>query len=174
MAYKNHNNALLYGKTYREKLKSLHLCLWCKQQDAFTLNGRSYCAECAEKLAQAKYNKTYRNETTRQNRKEARKALRLRHIENHKCSQCGTSLPENYSFKLCEKCRTKNRLRDKTTTFMRGQNGICWLCNKQPVIENKRLCKTCYDKELQCLSKIKIDNSNHIWRKYATAEANQK
>ena len=42
---------------YREKLKAHHICRDCKQTDAYTLAGRTYCAECAEKMANRKKEK---------------------------------------------------------------------------------------------------------------------
>ena len=33
----------------------------------------------------------------------------------------------------------------------RGDNGICWQCNKEPVWEDKKLCKACYDKSVRQL-----------------------
>ena len=42
---------------YREKLKANHICRDCKQTDAYTLAGRTYCAECAEKMANRKREK---------------------------------------------------------------------------------------------------------------------
>lgn len=43
---------------YRAKLKANHICRDCKQTDAYTLAGRTYCAECAEKMANRKKKKT--------------------------------------------------------------------------------------------------------------------
>ena len=42
---------------YRAKLKANHICRDCKQTDAYTLAGRTYCAECAEKMANRKKEK---------------------------------------------------------------------------------------------------------------------
>ena len=38
---------------WRRKLKAAHLCRDCKKQDAYTLSGRTRCAECAEREAEA-------------------------------------------------------------------------------------------------------------------------
>ena len=42
---------------YRAKLKANHICRDCKKTDAYTLAGRTYCAECAEKWQIAKEKK---------------------------------------------------------------------------------------------------------------------
>ena len=42
---------------YRAKLKANHICRDCKQTDAYTLAGRTYCAECARKWQIAKKKK---------------------------------------------------------------------------------------------------------------------
>lgn len=39
---------------YRKKQKKHHICRDCGNQDAFTLSGHTYCADCAEKQAAAK------------------------------------------------------------------------------------------------------------------------
>lgn len=53
MAYKDIEHRRAYGRAYMKELrhwrKVHHFCGACGNQDAFTLNGRYYCAECAEK-----------------------------------------------------------------------------------------------------------------------------
>ena len=70
---------------YRAKLKANHICLDCKQNDANTLTGRTYCAECAEKMANRKKEKRseHREEYNSQ-MAEYRKKL----IEEKRCSRC--------------------------------------------------------------------------------------
>lgn len=46
---------------YRKLLKKHHICRDCKKQDAYTLAGRTYCAECAQKQAEAKRNEYARD-----------------------------------------------------------------------------------------------------------------
>ena len=69
---------------YRAKLKANHICRDCKQTDAYTLAGRTYCAECAEKMANRKKEKRseYREEY---NAKMAEYREKL--IEENRCSR---------------------------------------------------------------------------------------
>lgn len=176
MAYKNRQDAINYGKEYRKMCKKFHLCVYCKQQDAYTIGGRSACYECAEKMAKLKKTKYYSTTEARQKRCEERKQLRQRHIARHECTVCGKKLAENYLYKTCSHCRTYNKIRQRTNdSFMRGEFGICWQCNKEPCIAGKRVCDKCYEMKLGILSNIKIDNSNHVWRdKINVREINKK
>ena len=170
MGYKNIDDALRYGKEYRSMCKKLKICVSCKNQDAYTLAGRTYCSDCAEKYAKLKHDKFYTNKESIEQRKKQRKELRERHIKNHECSVCGNKLPENYKYHTCSKCRTYNKLR-QNSSFTRGENGICWTCNKEKALKGKRLCQKCYDRQLKILSAIPI-NLNHKWRKFKYGQSN--
>ena len=171
MPYKNKENALNYGKELRKFCKENQICLRCYEKDAYTMNGRTYCSKCADILAK------YKRETVDKcKRNEQRKALRQKHIENHECAVCGIKLQENYTYKLCERCRGKSQnkwAKQHSETYMqRGLYGICWQCNKEKAIEGKRLCENCYNKQLKIeLNSLKyVNNGNHIWRKQIQAE----
>ena len=165
MSYSNSE----YQKKYRKELYDYctkhHLCHSCYTKDAYTLNGRALCGDCAEK--QNEYKRVH---TDKEHRTELRRILRQKHIENHECAECGEKLPENYYYKICQKCREKKRrdyLRQHPDAFTRGKLGLCWLCNKKPVLEGKNTCKECYEKlSKACIEHNKsINNKNHIWRK---------
>lgn len=141
--------------------KKLNMCVNCGKQDAYTLVGRALCQDCAEKEATRK---RQRDKSLRQTQ---RKALRQKHIENHECVVCGKPLPKDYKYKSCTQCRNYNKLRERTDkTFTRGENGVCYLCNKKTSMENKRLCKNCYEKiVLVALQNLKhVNIKKHIWK----------
>lgn len=142
-------------KEYRKLLKQNHICRNCKKQDAYTLNGRTYCAECAEKNAEQK-----RNARKKDGGEKDRIACRKHQEKNrkeHKCVYCGRKLQEDYNYKTCVYCRAKNRkyLEQRRREAgmiswdMRCSSDICFQCGKNPPIEGKRLCKECYEKKVQ-------------------------
>ena len=76
---------------YRAKLKAHHICRDCKKTDAYTLAGRTYCADCAKKMANRKREKrTDAREEYNANRAEYRKKL----IEEKRSSLCGKKLSD--------------------------------------------------------------------------------
>lgn len=169
MAYNSKEYAIKYGKEYRAMCKRLHICVSCLNQDAFTLIGRTYCADCAAKNA-AKKRKKYSTKEAREKRSEQRRLLRQRHIENHECAECGKKLPENYNFHLCSACRWKKRRRWHRKD-MRGVDGMCSRCGKELCMEGKKLCAKCYEKVVPIAMKSlsAVNKENHPWRKLNNA-----
>lgn len=141
---------------WRKCLKAAHLCRECKKQDAYTLGGRTYCAECAAKGAERKRKARQDDEY----RKRDNLASRKWHAEKAAsglCVYCGKRKPES-GRKVCRTCSKKmwERKRDKRIeagmNWPRGANGYCWLCNKRKAIEGKKLCQVCYEKRMTALT----------------------
>lgn len=143
-----------YTNKTRALLKELHICRECGEQDAYTLHGRTVCADCAARLAEYK-RKAYLADGGQKNHEHC-KARRERLKAEHKCPYCGRALPEEYAYITCEKCRAKmrvvtaeNRRKKGTSTWeARRRDGWCFLCNKRPALEGKKLCRECYNKRL--------------------------
>ena len=151
-------------RKWRTLKKQNHICIDCGRQDAYTLNGRTRCAECAQKDAA-------RRRETRDNVKnaESSKAARDRWRAEGRCTRCGKT-KWNDGYMTCPECRAyciKRRAEKRTSNYPRGEHGICWLCNKEPVIPGKRLCETCQAGALERLEKARAhtDSENHIWRR---------
>ncbi len=154
---------------YRRWLHSKGLCVDCKQRDAFTMNGRWRCAECGEKY----------NQRTSELRKGGRgkkeqEAANRRNAERREaglCVQCGK--PAVSGKTRCLRCLEQNRRsaarkfrrQYPETNFPRGDNGICYLCNKQPALEGKKLCQSCYDLRAAQALKLPRDRNGHFWKK---------
>lgn len=140
-----------YNKRERENRKREHLCIQCGKQDAYTLNGRSRCAVCAENARNSdkRRNKTKRNDAHRKRME--------RWIAEGKCSRCGREKIPGYS--LCKRCiismNAKKRAKkiEDGMNWPRGSNGICWTCNKNKVIPGRKLCEECYRKTLDAQKK---------------------
>jgi len=133
-------------------------CVLCHQKDAFTMNGRTYCAECTDRLAKYR-RKAYEKGGAAINA--ARKEERARRRENGLCSGCGKPLETGSQYTLCGKCRAycrqlKNKQRERQGEKQtlrrvdRADLGLCYGCGA-PVKEGVktdgtpyRLCDRCY------------------------------
>ena len=160
-------------QAWRKMLHEAHLCVDCKQMDAYTLNGRYKCAVCAEKEAQRK--RKWRAENSNRSREISTKYRQL-WSESGRCSRCGHKLPFGYTYKMCERCRKQTsrnneerRWAENPDRIKRGTPGICWLCVKRPVMEGKKICRECYDRilpiSLQNIKKAQENNKEHFWRR---------
>jgi len=167
------------SKEWRRTLIANHVCVICRGQDAYTLNGRPMCAECTAKENERKNQWRQKN---LQAGRETAKLIRSRWIAEHKCSRCGRSLPNDCRFKMCAYCRNECRIRaderrwrENPDRNKRGMPGICWQCNKRHVIEGKGLCEECYEMKLYHLSKARetIKKDDHVWKKWNKALRNQ-
>lgn len=132
---------------YRAMLKRNHFCVRCRKQDAYTLGGRTYCFECAEKnrLAQAEARKDP-VKREKANQKARERAARL--AENGQCVQCGGIAIEGK--RRCKRCQniTNKWFREHRARTPRLLGVVCWRCNKSPCENGKKLCKECYEKQL--------------------------
>lgn len=153
---------------YRRLLKKHHLCRECKKQDAYTLAGRTYCCECAERGRKAKA-EARKDDEKREKMLESKRQQLARYIAERKCVRCGKGLKEKER-RLCSICAAiqrqdmrKSRIKRGLPTC-RGVNGICWQCNKKPVLEGKKVCAECYAVKLANLAKVRPPSANHPWR----------
>lgn len=143
-------------KNNREYLKRVNRCIKCQKQDAYTLNGRSYCFECATKMNE--FTAIYR-EKNKEKRKQENKIQRDYWRENGMCTHCGKILPPNYKYLHCTVCRAEKRNAQRkrrigvAINYPRGSNGFCWQCNKQKAMEGKKLCQDCYSKRMVSMNK---------------------
>lgn len=141
---------------YKRLLKSLHICPNCKRQDAYTLSGRRYCAECAAKDAERK--RKWRAEHAQENRAGVHQVEQKR-AEAGLCIRCGKRKPATGN-KVCCMCNLKRsrKRREKQVqqgmNWPRGANGYCWRCNKRPAMDGKRLCVECYAANIRQLAKV--------------------
>ena len=133
-------------REWRQQLKAAHLCRSCKQMDAFTMSGRTYCAMCAEKQAERK--RKWRADHPNVSNSRAAKA-RQDYNRDGRCTRCGGVNPYSGTFKTCPMCREKTRCNRRD---WRRRNGIfphnpdlCCFCNKNPHIDGEKYCQACYD-----------------------------
>ena len=124
--YQAHRAEIIqYNAELRALRKRLHMCRECGRQDAYTLAGRTYCADCVERdTARRREKRGYNPAWARQ--KKDRPAV--------------------------------NR--------PRGENGICWQCNKRPKLDGKQLCEQCYAAKVAVAKQnlLSVNRQNHPWR----------
>lgn len=159
-------------KEWKDKLKANHLCVNCKQTDAYTLAGRRLCAECAERAAESVRKKRASDESYRLNAVQRTAAWRKRKADEHCCPRCGKSLSDGYEKKLCVECLAYARKRNEgirrekgvRTWEMRNEEGTCFICGK-PSIPGKRMCQSCYEHRLPGMMKnLQKAHENQVWR----------
>lgn len=141
-------------KAWKELRRKNHLCTECGEKDAFTLNGRALCAVCANKAA------VRRRKSYAKNPEPAKERARRYTAERAAaglCTICGKKKADE-GFKTCIDCRVRGRLKAARkrarnrakagviNNWPRGANGYCWCCNKEKVMDGKRVCKGCHDR----------------------------
>lgn len=157
---------------WRKTLKKYHFCKDCGKQDAYTLGGRTYCFECAEKGAM--YKRIAREiPEKKQKMSEQHKSMRDKRKAQHQCPTCGRKLSENYEYVHCVYCRERQKKYNKTHRHkkygipnIRGENDICWQCNKNTVKQGFKLCEECYTKKVKIAKENlkKVNMEVHPWR----------
>lgn len=133
---------------FRQKRKHAGVCVQCGREDAYTMTGRSLCADCAEYFSRKQ--SEYRKDPDKWAKMQAcKKDIRETRKANGLCPMCGKSA--NSGYVLCDSCRAKRRnyMNRYNNHPPRGEYGICWRCNKRESIPGKRLCPECYKKAVE-------------------------
>lgn len=123
----------------------LHRCFKCGEQDAFTLNGRRFCADCIYEINE-KHRAAYARNPDRVNAYGRKHRQKM--ISERRCAACGKPLPESERHKNCAACRAKQAARfiERTGGLkMRTENGLCYRCQKNPIMEGRTICESCYE-----------------------------
>lgn len=157
--------------------KAQRRCVRCHMQDAYTLAGRSRCAECAalNRREKARYREKNREKLRGKNAAwyDAKKSAAC-------CVRCGKPLADD-GHTVCAMCRGKVRAYDTERRIQAGRYGkndpaVCGVCNRRPPMAGKLVCPACYAQNLRNLEKANAakDNIRHPWRRMAHAEAAEK
>lgn len=131
--------------------KKAHVCVKCGKEDAYTMNGRANCAECADKIRN--WFREYRkDQSERERRVTYRREQRKRMEEEGKCIRCGKKNTGTY--KTCPRCLAKkrnyNRKKNQEKAATKGVT-LCWQCNKEKMLPGYKLCSKCYDMKMKAL-----------------------
>lgn len=153
-----------YHAQWRANRKEMGLCPRCGQEDAYTMAGRYYCAECAEKAMESQ-RRHPKSEEQKKQKALTDKIRKEKKIAEGYCVRCVTRKPAA-GYRTCPVCiaKTKERYQrnqDPEINWPRGANGICYICNKTPAAPGYKVCLECRNQN--AVNAKKADNSHHIW-----------
>lgn len=138
------------SKTAYEYLKATHRCVRCRKRDAYTLNGRIYCAECAE-LQRLYQKKRRENPEIREKLINYSRQYAQARREAGLCTSCGRKTVPPYV--TCPVCRMKRRRERKEKNPVCDisylDESLCRVCRKEPRLEGKGVCEKCYARILK-------------------------
>lgn len=136
--------------------KERQLCTRCGKQDAYTLNGRSYCYECCEydKNRKRKRYEVVANDINMKQREEYHK-----NIESGICPLCKKKKADMGCI-ICTACRAKRARKQSERQHERGVtprylfDGVdrCAICGKEEVVKGHKVCSRCLE---NCRKNIK-------------------
>ena len=157
--------------------KAHGLCTACHGQDAYTLAGRSRCAECAEKnrIQKAAY-----RERNFDRLSDTNDDWYYRMKAEGRCVKCGREVEDPANYTTCAMCRAKQRAEDAERRLASGKIpkaiasdcGVCGICNRRPAMEGRKTCPECYAQNTRNLAKANAakEGADHPWRRMAHAE----
>ncbi len=135
--------------TRYEYNKLHHRCVRCGETDAYTMSGRSYCADCAKKYSEREKNYYHTYSKERMAKAKAKvDAWRAAGL----CTRCGKK-PMEAGRSVCAQCAQKARESNRRLRAKRGAVsnekaralGLCLRCRKEPAIKGKGFCRACLD-----------------------------
>lgn len=142
---------------FRQKRKKAGVCRDCGKEDAYTMAGRTYCFDCAEK-ARLRKERDRQDPEKKERMLAQHRAMVQRRKEAGLCTACGKPKPDD-GYVKCAVCRTKQaRYKSKKTTTkhgtwtMRVSGDACFCCGAKP-IEGKKVCPECMKRLMQNLIK---------------------
>lgn len=149
------------NKQRRYKLKAEGRCTECGKIDSYTMNGRSMCYECTEKR-NARRRERYKNAENKEAILEYMRQRREKLKELGICTECGKRKAE-LGHSRCSVCLAKHKNQQAQKRWhsasMRGRDGLCSTCRKNPVKEGYKICESCYQN--LCQAGIKGAQRNH-------------
>lgn len=159
-----------YYRERRAYLKNLGRCTECRGQDAYTLNGRSRCAEC-----NARHNERQKQERERrtpeqcERERQRKKDWRRKRLNAGLCVRCGRKVDRKGS--LCTRCLVRingyarEHYREHHIGPRRGDEGVCFVCLKPEVVPGLKVCTACHEQLRVAAEKGRQNqNQNHPWR----------
>ena len=155
-------------REWKKRQKAAHVCLRCGEKDARTLDGMNYCLPCSRQIA-AVAKKSYDSEHKNAWRKNRRENWRA----EGRCTVCGCE-KEEADKAMCINCRVKSRMYHRKQSIKhgilpRGTGGMCCRCNRAPAIEGKKMCQTCYDKQVVIARNMTVVREEQRRREKANA-----
>lgn len=160
-------------KYYYERAKAQGTCYACGKEDAYTLIGKTLCADCMKKRVDN--NRKCRERHKEENRKKNHEII-LKLKSEGICTVCRHRKAQQ-GYTTCKHCRDQAVIRRKKRRPNNGKLspeqalycGLCTRCRKEPHMEGRKLCPDCYADALKALEKARVTqterNKNHpAWR----------
>lgn len=132
-----------YYKDLYNTRRMLHRCVQCGKQDAFTLNGRVYCADCTEWRRMYYLKRAEARPEVLENARAHMATRRVALQEKGICPTCGKR-KVTPPYATCDQCRAKARERDRAKRgwYIRDDT-LCAKCHKRLRLEGKKMCAEC-------------------------------
>ena len=163
-----------YNKERYEYLKSRGICVTCGSEKAEPKRVR--CLECLYKASESSIKSREKNiEKVRKKERERRKQ-KYREMRADGICSCGKKAIKGKSYCVECKIKAKRRYQEKTKEVVRREDfvylNLCGICGSKELVENKKLCKRCYENSLKGLeiANQKRSIEKHIWRKINTVD----
>lgn len=140
-------------------------CQRCHTRDYRTEKGLTLCADCADKLRNRDRHCT---EEQRERNNSSKREQYARARAEGRCTKCGkpSDRPEKATCSVCG-AKERNRkieARAKRPGPHRGDEGQCYKCLKNPVVEGYKLCQLCLEKAREAWKKVPPPSEKHPWR----------
>jgi hypothetical protein len=149
------------AKEYRA---GIGICIRCGKNKAEP--HKKMCYECLGKESDT-YKSKGRTGEQREKDRERKRQLAEERRTAHICIRCGKHHTDTGG--LCAYCRGKQKTyRDNNRSDIqrseRPDYGICYICGKQPIIEGKKVCSSCYGTRLETLPAMWENMNNEYFR----------
>lgn len=149
----------------RKYLKSVNRCTVCGGQDAFTLNGKSRCAECVQKATSYAYKHRHESTDAQEIARKASEKYRNSHREQGLCTECSRMAMAGRTLCGIHRRNTLIRIR-RYKGIPKYILGTCRHCGAE-CKDGYKYCEKCLPaKQAQAANLRKfISPENQWWRK---------
>ena len=156
-------------KENREYWRRIGFCTKCGKNAAEP--EKLMCYECLGAINDRYYAQKEKSVTNREKDKIRKRNKALQNKENGLCYKCGKRVVRDGG--LCQYCKAYlKRYRDKNRQSIerseRVSYGICYICGKNKLIENKKVCATCYETRLKTMPAMWDNANNEYFRELET------
>ena len=142
-------------------------CCQCHREDAYTLAGHVYCADCTKSRVAAKRAKYAANS---EHYKQQNRAYAESRMEAGLCRFCREPAEPGKTMCKYHLLQARNRQRHSYAAahpegYKRDQPEICLRCTS-PAMEGRRYCPEHYKKQVEICQRIRqLATTDHPWRK---------
>lgn len=158
------HNPITYAMRH-DYLLNRQKCTRCGKQDAFTLNGRAWCADCIDEDSEYRKERYAENEEIRKATNQSSKSRYNLYKSLGLCTKCGNKAIEKRT--LCQRCNAKAKAYSQARRGVSNSDlGLCRSCGAERK-EGFKFCEKCLPAKQEHGRKVLAMQSrdNHFWRK---------